>query len=153
MTQPNRAIRVRRTASDQQIKPELTLVSLFFNDSHFGDEFAAGSRSTSGPIIRSDRRPRPKKLLADNIGCAPRRKIFDQRNHSKRKLPGTLNKLLSGHDPTLSIRNPQSEIRNLEIPLSDIRPHFPELQGTFLGEVQLYHCKDRIHVLTTRPGV
>jgi len=112
VTQANSAVGIHRTTSDEQIKPELALVCFLFNDPHLGDEFTPGTGSTSRPVIRADRRTGAEQLLADNIGCTSRRKILDERHHGQRELLGTLNELSSGHDLTLSIRNPQSEIRN-----------------------------------------
>ncbi len=72
------------------IKPELSLVGLFLNDSQLRDELAPGPRPTSSPVVRAYGRARPKKLACDNVGCTAVGHFFHELNHRQRECSGSV---------------------------------------------------------------
>ena len=72
------------------IKPKLSLVGLFLNDSQLRNELAPGPRPTGSPVVRAYGRARPKKLPGDNVGGTAVGHFFHELNHRQRECSGSV---------------------------------------------------------------
>src|SRR5438309_283782 len=102
-------------ALDDQLQPELRFVSFLFDDPHLGNEFLPRARSTSRPIVRSDRRSGPQQLFTDDVrGPITRQVLYGAHNVQCEGLCSS-HQLAARHELSLTIRTPQSEIRNYSL--------------------------------------
>ncbi len=90
VSQRAHSVRISEPALSRDIKPELSLVGLFLNDSQLCDELAPGPRPTSSPVVRTYGRTRPKKLPGDNVGCTAVGHFFHELNHRQREFSSSV---------------------------------------------------------------
>src|SRR2546426_6969892 len=103
---------MEQSALDHQVQPELRLVRLFFHDPHLRDELLARPSAARRSIVGPNRRASPQQLLPEDLSSPASWQLLDQTDDSQSECSSSSHQLVTRHELTLSIRNPQSEIRN-----------------------------------------